>query len=90
VPTAKSDATAAFYRRFTLPEERKNRAARALEWSGDYRWFASANVTKLEDYRPPGEAGRIVALLRQRKQDGAARAIARILAEAKRKGGEAT
>ena len=49
-----------------------------------------ARPVRLEDYRPPGEAGRIVALLRQRKQDGAARAIARILAEAKRKGGEAT
>jgi len=69
-------ASADLYHRFTLPEERKSRAS---EWGGGYRWFVSPNVVKLEDYRPSGEASRIVALLRRRRQDAAAAAIARIL-----------
>jgi hypothetical protein len=37
-----------FYRRLTLPEERKDRLA--SPWCGSFRWFASYNVVKLENY----------------------------------------
>jgi hypothetical protein len=52
-----------FYRRFTLPEELKNRDSLSNEWRGSYRWFASANVVKLEDYRPAGEMARALERL---------------------------
>ena len=69
----------AFYRRFTLPEERRNR----VEWGGGYRWFLSPNVVKLEDHRPSGELGRILERLRQHKRDQAAAAVVNILMKAK-------
>jgi hypothetical protein len=75
----------AFYRHFTLPEERKNRASTSIEWCGAYRWFASPNVVKLEDYRQSGEMGRIIVRLRQRRRDEATVAVANILAEARRR-----
>ena len=77
-----------FYHRFTLPEERKNRTLTSLEWCGGYRWFASPNVVKLEDHRPPGELGRILERLRQHKRDQAKTAVANILAEARRRQGQ--
>jgi hypothetical protein len=52
---------------------------------GTYRWFASPNVVKLEDYRQSGEMGRIIILLRQRKRDEATAAAAKILAESRRR-----
>jgi hypothetical protein len=52
---------------------------------GTYRWFASPNVVKLEDYRQSGEMGRIIILLRQRKRDEARAAAAKILAESRRR-----
>ena len=70
-----------FYRKLTLPEEWKNRLA--SEWGGGYRWFASLNVVKLEDHRRPGEMGRILELLRQRRRDQAMTAVANILMKAK-------
>ena len=76
-----NNANEAFYHRFTLPEERKNRASTSIEWCGAYRWFASPNVVKLEDYRQSGEMGRIIVLLRQRKRDEVMAAVANILAE---------
>jgi len=78
-----------FYRRFTLPEERKNRFERSLEAFSSNRWFASTNVVKLEDHRPPGEMGQIITLLRQRRRDEHARAIDAILADARRRAGKA-
>jgi hypothetical protein len=75
----------AFYRRFTLPEELKNRNRTATEWCGVHRWFASPNVIKLEDYREPGEMGRILERLRCRKCETAAAAVISILAEARRR-----
>lgn len=74
-----SIANEAFYRRFTLPEERRSR----VEWSGGYRWFLSPNVVKLEDHRPPGELARILERLRQHKRDQAAAAVVNILMKAK-------
>jgi hypothetical protein len=66
-----NNANESFYRRFTLPEERKDRTSMLAEWGGGYRWFASPNVVKVEDHRPPGETGRILERLRQRKRDAA-------------------
>ena len=81
-PSPYSDREA-FYRRFTLPEELKNRAS--TEWCGVHRWFASPNVIKLEDYRPPGEMGRILERLRQRRRAASMVAVADILAEARKR-----
>ena len=73
-----SDET--FYRRFTLPEERRGRPN---EWSGGYRWFISPNVVKLEDHRPPGEMSNIFERLRQHRRDQAVTAVVNIMAKAK-------
>ena len=59
-----NDADEAFYRRFTLPEELKNRDSASNEWRGSYRWFTSPNVMKLEDYRLAGEMIRALERLR--------------------------
>ena len=75
----------AFYRRFTLPEELKNRDSQSNEWRGSYRWFASPNVAKLEDYRPAGEMARTLERLRCRKRDETRPAVGHILEEAKRR-----
>ncbi len=78
-----------FYRRFTLPEEQKSHFERwSLDVFSSNRWFASINVVKLEDHRPPGEMGRIITLLRQRRRAEEARAIAAILADARRRAGK--
>jgi hypothetical protein len=74
-----------FYHRFTLPEELKDRVLTSTEWCGGYRWFASTNVVKLEDRRPPGESRRIIERLRQHKRDQATSLVARILTEARRR-----
>jgi len=79
------DANVEFYHRFTRPEELKSRFDTTIEHCSCRRWFLSPNLVKIEDYRAPGEAVRIVALLRQRKRDAADLAIARILEEARRK-----
>jgi len=78
-----------FYRRFTLPEEQKSHFERwSLDAFSSNRWFTSTNVVKLEDRRPSGEMGRIITLLRQRRRDDEARAIATMLADARRKTGK--
>jgi hypothetical protein len=40
----------AFYRKFILPEEDRDRLTKP-PWCGGYRWFRSANVVALEHYR---------------------------------------
>jgi hypothetical protein len=82
---AMNNTDEAFYRRFTLPEELKDRTLTSIEWRGAYRWFASPNVVKMEDYRPPGEMRRIITLLQQHKRDEAKAAVANILAGARRR-----
>ncbi len=72
-------------RRFTSCEERKDRLA--TPWSGAFRWFASSNVAKLEDYRPAGEMAGIIVRLRERRRDDVAAAIAKVLSKANRKQG---
>jgi hypothetical protein len=66
-----------FYRRFTTPEERKNRAA--SEWGGGFRWFASSNVVKLEDHRLSGEMADVLARLRQCRRDDMLAAVVKML-----------
>jgi hypothetical protein len=72
-----------FFRKFTLPEERKDWRARTIERRCGYRWYASANVAKFEDYQQPGEAGRSLARLRERRNEDYDRAIDRILQDAR-------
>jgi len=50
----------AFHRRFTAPEERKQRVK---PWCGGFRWFASENVVQLERYRTEEEWRKIRARL---------------------------
>jgi hypothetical protein len=83
VLAVKRSANEEFYRRFTSPEERKDRLA--TPWCGAFRWFASRNVAKLEDYRPADEMAGILARLRERRRDDVAAAIARMLSKANRK-----
>jgi hypothetical protein len=54
-PESSNDA---FHRRFTAPEERKERVK---PWCGGFRWFASENVVQLEWYRTEEEWARICA-----------------------------
>jgi hypothetical protein len=79
-----NNADEASYRRFTLPEERKDRTSTSNEWRGSYRWFASPSIVKLEDYRLPGETVRALERLRCRKLNEARAAVASILSEARR------
>jgi hypothetical protein len=48
-----------FHRRFISPEERKER--RLSPWRGDFRWFESANVLALEQYRSKDQWAQIRA-----------------------------
>jgi hypothetical protein len=75
----------AFYRRFALPEELKNRDSVSNEWRGSYRWFASPNVVKLEDYRLAEEMIRALERLRCWKRDETQTAVGHILEEARRR-----
>ena len=70
-----------FYRRFTLPEERKSSGG--VELVRRLRWFVSPNVVKLEDHRSLGEMGHILERLRQHERDQAMVAVSNILAKAK-------
>jgi hypothetical protein len=79
------DSDETFYRRFTLPEERKGRLN---GWDGGYRWFISPNVVKLEDHRPPGEMSNIFERLRQHRRDQAVAAVVNIMAKAKCRGAD--
>jgi hypothetical protein len=81
----KRSANEEFYRRFTSPEERKDRLA--TPWCGAFRWFAASNIVKLEDYRPPGAMTGIIARLRQRRRDAMVAAVARMLHKTNRKQG---
>ena len=47
---------AAFWRRFVLPEEDKDRANHPWDGIG-YRWFRSVNVVPIEQYRRRKVAG---------------------------------
>jgi hypothetical protein len=45
-------------RQWTLPFE-DCRSRTPIAWRGEHRWFCSPNIVALEDYRSPGEWGRI-------------------------------
>jgi hypothetical protein len=40
----------AFFRQFVVPEEDRHRFT-SMKWSGEYRWFRSANIVCLEKVR---------------------------------------
>jgi len=39
-----------FLRQFVIPEEDRHRFT-TVPWTGEYRWFRSANIVPLEHYR---------------------------------------
>jgi hypothetical protein len=51
------------YRQLTLAEEDRRTHPTAPQWRGDHRWFRSANVIDLQNYRSPAEKKRIKAIL---------------------------
>jgi hypothetical protein len=52
------------YHRLIMPEEDRRAHLTAPQWAGGYRWFRSANVVDLQQYRSPAEKERIRAVLR--------------------------
>jgi hypothetical protein len=59
------------YRRLTMPEEDRRAHPKAPSWAGGYRWFRSANIVDLQQYRSPAEKERIrTVLLWQRAHPG--------------------
>jgi hypothetical protein len=59
---ARYDEEHAFLRQLTIPEEDRAKHTSA-KWSGEYRWFRSANVVDLHRYRSPVEKVRIHTVL---------------------------
>jgi hypothetical protein len=51
------------YHQLTMPEEDRRAHPTAPQWTGGYRWFRSANVVDLQNYRSPAEKKRIKAVL---------------------------
>ena len=49
----------AFMRQFTLPEEDRRGHPFWPQWTGGHRWFRSANVVDLQNYRSPVDKARI-------------------------------
>jgi hypothetical protein len=50
---------------YMRPEEDLRGYRYRVPWRGEYRLFRSANVVKMEDYRQPGEMGRILDRLQR-------------------------
>jgi hypothetical protein len=50
---------------YMRPEEELREYRYRVPWRGEYRLFRSTNVVKMEDYRQPGEMGRILDRLRR-------------------------
>jgi hypothetical protein len=48
-----------FWRKKILPVELKRLYDPSFVWEGSFRWFQSANVVRLEDYRDSAEMARI-------------------------------
>jgi hypothetical protein len=48
-----------FWRRKIACWETKRRYDQSLVWDGEFRWFKSSNVVRLEDYRDLAEMERI-------------------------------
>ena len=51
------------YHQLTMPEEDRRAHPAAPQWTGGYRWFRSANVVDLQNYRSPVEKKRIMVRL---------------------------
>jgi hypothetical protein len=74
----------AFYRRLTLPEEQKDWRDRSLERRHGFRWFASPNVVKFEDFQTREEASRSLGRSRERRHATVNAAVAVMLCETRR------
>jgi len=46
-----------------MPEEDRRTHPTAPSWDGGFRWFRSANIVDLQQYRSPAEKERIRAVL---------------------------
>ena len=62
-PIRKPDDDDAFMRKFSLPEEDRRTRSNWPQWCGGHRWFRSANVIDLQNYRSPAEKKRIKVVL---------------------------
>ena len=51
------------YHQLTMPEEDWRTHPTAPQWTGGYRWFRSANVIDLQNYRSQDDKKRIVVRL---------------------------
>jgi len=51
------------WQRLVLPEEDRRTHPTAPSWDGGFRWFRSANIVDLQQYRSPAEKERIRAVL---------------------------
>jgi hypothetical protein len=60
IPSFKSDD---IYRQLIMPEEDRRAHPTAPQWTGGYRWFRSANIVDLQNYRSPAEKIRIQAVI---------------------------
>ena len=49
--------------KLVMPEEDRRAHPTASSWDGGFRWFRSANVVDLQQYRSPAEKERIRAVL---------------------------
>jgi len=61
-PAPKSDS-GNLWQRLVMPEEDKRTHPTAPPWDGGFRWFRSANIVDLQQYRSPAEKERIRAVL---------------------------
>jgi len=51
------------WHQLVMAEEDRRLCPRAPTWDGGFRWFRSANVVDLQQYRSPAEKERIRAVL---------------------------
>jgi hypothetical protein len=59
--------TADFQQRLILPEEERRQQPCPPYWNGSYRWFRSANIVDLWNYRSSAEKQRIIDFMWRRQ-----------------------
>ena len=57
----------AFWARMTLPEEERRCQLCPPTWNGSYRWFRSANIVNLWNYRGVEDKRRIIEFMWRRQ-----------------------
>jgi hypothetical protein len=51
------------WQKLVMPEEDRRRHPLVPSWTGGFRWFRSANIVDLQQYRSPAEKERIRAVV---------------------------